>query len=339
MTPQESLESRGRVIIGDALKQLRKMSSESVHCVVTSPPYWQLRDYGVPGQLGLEATPQLFVRKLVKIMREARRVLRADGTCWLNMGDSYMGGMTGGAGASGITTKRNHDAVKSARIAIVGAGGRRHRKAPGLKDKDLCLIPHRLAIALQEDGWWVRSDVIWHKPSAMPESASDRPSRDHEHVLLLTKSASYFYDGDAIRRPLAPKTLTTFGTHRLPAATDALGKVAAYNIARDVPERKPRLNADGTHAGSNARTVWTIAQRPTKNVHLATFPPKLVEPCVLAGCPRGGIVLDPFAGSGTTLAVALELGRQAIGIELNPDYATMIERRLSRVQYPLPEVV
>lgn len=331
--------SRGQVLVGDALKTLRKMPSESVHCIVTSPPYWNLRDYGVAGQLGLEATPQKYVRALVRIMREVRRVLRSDGTCWVNLGDSYMGGMTGGVGESTITSKRNHDAVKAARIAIAGTGGPRHRKAPGLKEKDLCGIPWRVALAMQADGWWLRSDVIWHKPSPLPESVRDRPSRAHEYVFLFSKTAHYEYDGDAIRRPLAEKTLTTFGTTRKTKGTDALGKVAAHNLSRDIPERKPRLDENGDHAGGNARTVWTIAQTPFPDAHFATFPSKLVEPCVLAGCPRGGIVLDPFAGSGTTLAVALELGRQAIGIELNPDYATMIERRLSRVQYPLPEVV
>lgn len=320
--------SRGQVLVGDALKTLRKMPSESVHCVVTSPPYWNLRDYGVAGQLGLEATPQKYVRALVKIMREVRRVLRSDGTCWVNLGDSYMGGV----GKSTITSKRNHDAVKAARIAIAGMGGPRHRKAPGLKEKDLCGIPWRVALAMQADGWWLRSDVIWHKPSPLPESVRDRPSRAHEYVFLFTKSAQYSYDAKAISEPLLhpekslPRDMSrAFSRRRLTA------------VDHDQAEYSSRETEAPTT--KNARTVWTIAQTPFPDAHFATFPSKLVEPCVLAGCPRGGIVLDPFAGSGTTLAVALEHGRQAIGIELNPDYAVMIERRLSRAQYPLPEVV
>ena len=317
---------------------LRKMKTGSVHCVVSSPPYWNLRDYGDADQLGLELTPQSYIKRLVKIFREVRRVLRSDGVCWINIGDTYMGGMTGGVGKNTITSSRNHNAVRAARIAIAGNGGPRHRKAPGLKEKDLCLIPQRLAIALQEDGWWIRSDCIWNKPSPLPESAKDRPSRCHEYLFMITKSPHYFYDGNAIRRPLATKTLTTFGTKRTSKGTDSLFKVASHNFSERMPERKPTLDENGELAGANARTVWTVAQEPYKGAHFATFPRRLVEPCILSGSPAQGIVLDPFAGSGTTLEVALELGRQAVGIEISAEYCKLIEARLKGVQYPLHDV-
>ena len=243
-----------------------------------------------------------------------------------------MGGRSGGSGTSAIVSSRNHDAARAAWLAT---GGGTHRSAPGLKPKDLAGIPWRVALALQADGWWPRSEVIWHKPNPQPENVRDRPGRAHEHVFLLTKSARYYYDADAIRTPLKPKTLTAYGTRRQSKGTDALGKVRSHRIAEDIPERKPRLNEDGTPAGANRRTVWTIPQTPYAGAHFATFPPALVEPCVLAGAPPDGVVLDPFAGTGTTLEVALRLGRRAIGIEVQPDYVPLIEERLRGVQYPL----
>lgn len=300
-------------------------------CVVTSPPYWGLRDYGVEGQLGLEASPHAFVEGLVEVFREVRRVLRSDGTCWVNLGDTYVGSRCGGVGATSITSGRNHRAVAAAATARAS----RSNRASGLKPKDLVGVPWRVALALQDDGWWLRSDIVWSKPNAMPESVTDRPARSHEYLFLLAKSERYHYDADAIRTPLAEKTLTAYGTTRKSKGTDALGRVAAHNIARDLPKRKPRLNANGEPAGANRRSVWTIATRPYHGAHFATFPPDLVEPCVLAGCPVGGLVLDPFAGSGTTLEVALRLGRRALGIELSPEYARLIDERLAHVQLPL----
>jgi DNA modification methylase len=338
------VSDRAHIRIGDCLEWMRSLPAESVHCVVTSPPYWGLRDYGVDGQLGLESSPAEYIAKLVEIMREVRRVLRRDGTLWLNLGDTYIGGRNGGIGASSITSQRNQLA---ARQAWVASGGRTHRAVDGLKPKDLVGIPWRVALALQADGWWLRSDIVWHKPSPMPESVRDRPSRAHEYMFLLTRSESYYYDADAIRTPLRDKTYTAHGAPpRKSKGTDALGRVAAHNIARDCPDRKPRVDAAGEPVGANARDVWrldqieapdvwTIAQEPYPHSHFATFPRALVEPCVLAGSPVGGLVLDPFAGSGTVGEVALLLGRRALLLELNPAYRPLIERRLSGVQYPL----
>lgn len=322
---------RVEILIGDCRDQLKTLDDESVQTCVTSPPYWGLRDYGAPDQLGLEETPQEYVENLVDVFREVRRVLRKDGTLWINLGDTYIGGRNGGVGSSGTITSRNHTAVRQAHRR----GGKTHRKAPGLKRKDLVGIPWRVAFALQADGWWLRSEVIWHKPSPMPESVRDRPSRAHEHVFLLSKSARYYYDSDAIREPLAPKTLTTYGTTRRSKGTDALGSVRAHNLSKDIPERKPRLHANGQPAGANRRTVWTVAQTPYAGAHFATFPAKLIEPCVLAGAPPGGVVLDCFAGTGTTIEVALRLGRCAVAVEVQPDYRVMIEERLQGLQYPL----
>lgn len=327
------LESgRLRVLVGDVRERLADLEDESVHTVVTSPPYWNLRDYGVEGQLGLERTPAEFVAALVGVFRELRRVLRPDGTAWVNLGDTYLGGRSGRSGTSAIVSSRNHDAARAAWLA---AGGGTHRSAPGLKPKDLVGIPWRTALALQDDGWWLRSEVIWHKPNPQPENVRDRPSRNHEHVFLLSKSRRYYYDADAIRTPLAEKTYTAYGTRRRSKGTDGLGRVAAHNLSRDIPERKPRVDEDGQPVGANRRTVWTVAQEPYPNAHFATFPRGLAEPCILAGAPPDGVVLDPFAGSGTTLEVALGLGRHAVGIELNPDYVHLIEERCRGVQYPL----
>jgi len=281
-----------RIITGDCAAVLPTLPAESVQVCVTSPPYFDLRDYGAEGQIGLEETPETFIEKLVAVFREVRRILRDDGTLWINMGDSY---------ASGV---------------------------PGMKPKDMIGIPWMLAFALRADGWFLRSEIIWHKPNPMPESVADRPTKAHEHLFLLSKSARYFYDADAIREPLAPKTLTTFGTEHRTKGGDDLGKVKADNWARSVPTRKPRLTEDGEHAGANKRTVWTVGTQPFKGAHFATFPPRLVEPCILAGSRPGDTVLDPFAGAGTTGLVADRLGRSFVGIEINEEYATMARERI-----------
>lgn len=337
------MTDRLQILVGDVREKLRELADQSVQTCITSPPYWDLRDYGVEGQLGLEETPALYVEAIVEVMRAVRRVLRDDGTLWLNLGDCYLAGRTGGRGKSTITSGRNHDAVIAAHRA---KGGRRHRRVEGLKRKDLVGLPWRVALALQADGWWLRSDTIWHKPNPLPDSAQDRPSRAHEYLFLLSKSARYYYDADAIRTALKPKTLTAYGTRRRSRGTDALGGVAAHNISESLPDRKPKLRDDGTFAGANRRSVWrldelevddvwTIPQEPYPHSHFATFPTKLVEPCVLAGAPPDALVLDPFGGSGTTAEVALRLGRRAVVIELNPEYVRLIEMRCEGVQYPL----
>lgn len=318
------------VLVGDCIEQLRILESGSVNCIVTSPPYWGLRDYGTASweggshecdhrelrggvgeasskqvtsagasttyqykyvcgkcgavrkdmQIGLERTPEEYVDKMVQVFRECRRVLRDDGTLWLNLGDSYWNSNGFARASDEFQREGRNDAP---------ANDRRLPSHDTLKVKDLVGIPWRVAFALQSDGWWLRSDIIWAKPNPMPESVTDRPTRAHEYIFLLTKSARYWYDAAAIRD----------------------------------------IGADGEK--KNKRTVWTVAPAQYPRAHFATYPPELIKPCILAGCPQGGTVLDPFAGSGTTLATAIELGRNAIGIELNPSYAELIQERIMSV--------
>jgi DNA modification methylase len=298
---------------GDALEVLRTLPGESAHCCVTSPPYWGLRDYGHDGQLGLESTPEEYVEKLVAVFREVRRVLRDDGTLWVVIGDSYSSGGHGGGGKFMEMRGENGS----------GAWGHRSGKTgwrsppPGLKQKDLIGIPWRVGFALQGDGWWLRSDIIWSKPNPMPESVTDRPTKAHEYVFLLAKSERYFYDADAIRE-------------------DAIYEGDTRHLRFDASKLKGNARDDGGSRertgnptdGRNRRTVWTVATQPYPEAHFATFPPALIEPCVLAGCPLGGTVLDPFAGAGTTGLVALRNGRRFIGIELHPEYVELATRRI-----------
>lgn len=319
-----------RILVGDVRDRLRDLPDESVHCVVTSPPYFGLRDYGMDGQIGLEPTPAEFVRTMVEVFAEVRRVLRPDGTLWLNLGDSYSNGGRG---------SRAPDKENPARAMSV-------RPADGCKPKDLLMIPARVAMALQDDGWYLRSDIIWHKPNPMPESVTDRPTSAHEHIFLLTKSERYFYDHVAVREPAVVPTWEdgsrvfggvnkhganvqhgdrTTGRRTAPrksapkgsfnGKTEAMAATGQNAFRAVVPER-------------NLRNVWTVATQPFSEAHFATFPPSLIEPCVKAGCPQGGTVLDPFGGAGTTGLVADRLGRNAVLIELNPDYAAMAQRRI-----------
>ena len=325
------------VLHGDALTILReRLGDESVQCCVTSPPYWGLRDYGVEGQLGLDKTPEAYVVKLVEVFREVRRVLKADGTLWLNLGDSYAGSgqgwMKDGTVAGGPKQKTNLGSVQ--RIAdTVGFDKPRNyissRQDNGLKPKDLVGIPWRVAFALQADGWYLRSDIIWHKPNPMPESVTDRPTKAHEYLFLLSKNERYYYDAEAIAEPvLNPNDVTRPITSAHPDDGTVLGRASS-------PHCGLLTNKCKTNGMRNKRTVWTVATQPYPDAHFATFPPKLIEPCILAGCPISGMVLDPFAGSGTTLAVAQQLGRQAIGIELNAAYLPLIEQRLRQAVLPL----
>jgi site-specific DNA-methyltransferase (adenine-specific) len=374
-----------RIIQGDCIEGLRTLPDASVHCCVTSPPYWGLRDYGHDGQIGLEATPEAYVARMVEVFREVRRVLREDGTCWVNLGDSYAtgagkvgdrpGGGSQGDNWRGAKTSPNRMAIQ------------------GLKPKDLVGIPWRVAFALQADGWWLRQDIIWAKPNPMPESVRDRCTKAHEYVFLLTKSERYFYDAEAVseaaicdrmRGPaLHPDTVSTNGNSGL-----------------------SRRSFTGTR---NRRSVWTVTTKPYSGAHFAVMPPDLVEPCILAGCPEQccpvcgagyeritakqkrfesgsgrsgnaiegkqdlaasetnstpdirmgpvvsvqtlgwapvcdcaasgtmpGTVLDPFAGSGTTLAVAAELGRSGIGCELNPEYIELASQRIAKSKAKMP---
>ena len=292
--------------IGDCRDELKKMAAESVHCCVTSPPYWGLRDYGEGGQIGLEATPEAYVEQMVNVFREVKRVLRDDGTVWLNLGDSYSG--SGKGPSQGLNGEQHHLEHKTG--GIVPAG---------LKPKDLVGIPWRVAFALQADGWYLRQAILWRTPHPMPESVTDRCTKAHEYIFLLSKSPRYYYDAEAI-------------------ATDAVtaGQKAGYGgyTARaKAMGREPSGNEkDGVAViikdTSNKRSVWPVTTQPFSGAHFATFPPDLIEPSTNAGCPKGGTVLDPFGGAGTTGMVADRLGRNAVLIELNAGYAEMAHARL-----------
>jgi DNA modification methylase len=279
-----------------------------------------LRDYGVEGQLGLEKTPEEYVSKMVEIFREVRRVLRKDGTLWLNLGDSYAGSMKG-IGADGTAYGGPKQRTNSGSIGIMEKPLK--AKEIGLKPKDLVGIPWMVAFALRADGWYLRSDIIWHKPNVMPESVKDRPTKAHEYLFLLSKSPKYYYDYMAISEEAKyaeqhAKKSTSWGTNRKHPNKNNVEKYA-YTGDNHTTLQGGR---------KNKRTVWNINTRPFKGAHFAVFPPDLVEPCILAGCPKDGIVLDPFMGSGTTGMVAAMHQRNFIGFELNPEYCKMAERRI-----------
>lgn len=301
------------LLIGDCRTILPTLPASSVHCCVTSPPYFGLRDYGNVGQLGLEPTPAEYVAKLVAVFREVRRVLADTGTVWLNMGDSYSSGGRDSFGTWQPDSKQaTHTAIKSAKRAAM---------PEGIKPKDLLGIPWRVAFALQADGWYLRSDIIWHKPNPMPESVTDRPTKSHEYIFLLSKRASYYYDAAAIAEPFVDDRLGASGV-RFGVPEDY-----AASAGRGGDQGLAAFNGNG-RAGRNRRTVWTVATQPYNGAHFATFPPDLIEPCILAGCPRDGTVLDPFGGAGTTGLVADRLQRHAVLIELNPEYAQLAGDRV-----------
>lgn len=331
-----------QIITGDCLESLRRLPDESIHCVVTSPPYWGLRDYGVDGQIGLEPSFDEFLDRLVSVFEEVRRVLRKDGTCFVNMGDSYAS--NGGAGWQGKTGERSDRRFTATRNAV-GLREANRRPPMGLKPKDLIGQPWRLAFALQAEGWYLRQDIIWHKPAPMPESCKDRCTKAHEYLFLLTKSERYYWDHDAMQEPV---TGNAHARVKSPSGWETDTGVSHSAIARQAPGVHPkakqasgsgsRQNESFVQATSaklvttrNRRSVWTIPAEPQSEAHFATFPTALVRPCILAGCPPGGTVLDPFGGSGTTGVVALETGRHAILLELNPEYAKIAARRLMTV--------
>lgn len=307
------------ILQGDCRDVLATLATDSVQCCVTSPPYFGLRDYGVAGQIGLEPTPDEYVAQMVCVFREVRRVLRPDGTLWLNLGDSYAINGVRSSPPQTNTTTVNGVRVRMARGATAsdaranGLG----RFQSGLKPKDLIGIPWRVAFALQADGWWLRSDIIWHKPNPMPESVTDRPTKAHEYLFLLTKGGRYFYDAAAIAE----------------TAGEAHGKGYTKNPVAAF-RGNPPTNLAGCGVRSNgmrnARSVWTIPTRPYSEAHFATFPPELARRCILAGSKPGDTVLDPFNGAGTTGFVAQEHGREYVGIELNPEYVALTERRISQ---------
>ncbi len=344
-----------KIIQGDCIEGMRQIPDASVHCVVTSPPYYGLRDYGtatwqggdakcdhvqsrnqhggeradrnqegykkfykdvcakcgatrIDQQIGLEESPDEYVARLVEVFREVRRILRHDGTVWLNLGDSY-------AGNNSQASNNGRAGYGNPRERVV------NRISEGLKPKDLIGIPWRVAFALQADGWYLRQDIIWHKPNPMPESVTDRCTKSHEYIFLLSKSAKYYFDHEAIKEPSANLGVTSirFGGTKYGDSDDKKHATKSGNEYTD----------NGTR---NKRSVWTVATQPYAEAHFAVYPTKLIEPCVLAGCPIGGTVFDPFTGSGTTAFVALTHNRNFVGTELNLDYVAIAEKRLSNIQ-------
>jgi len=291
-----------KIYQGDTLQTLKTFPDSLVDTIITSPPYWGLRDYGVEGQLGLEKTPEEYVSKIAEVFRELKRVLKKEGTCWLNLGDSYAGGGTGGH----IDNK-----------AVVKEKAPEKNSVQNLKPKDLVGIPWRVAFALQSDGWYLRQDIIWNKPNPMPESVTDRCTKTHEYIFLLTKNSRYYYDNEDIKE----KTLTKDKSNR------DRDKTKLNNTPGRTRMAGLKTNNYETR---NKRSVWTVNTKPYKDAHFATFPEKLIVPMIKAGCPEKGIVLDPFMGAGTTAAVARKLSRDWLGIELNNEYIKIAEKRMQQ---------
>ena len=299
-----------KILQGDCIESLNKLEDQSINTCITSPPYWGLRDYnGEEKQLGLEDTPEEFVDNLVAVFREVKRVLRGDGTVWLNLGDSYAGNNSRASnnGRAGYGTEREGVFTKT---------------GIGLKTKDLVGIPWRVALALQQDGWYLRQDIIWHKPNPMPESVKDRCTKAHEYIFLLSKSPKYYFDNEVIKEDsiYAPNK-----THEKERAK------GYYKGKWSNPEKGSRH--DGSFKAirdkKNKRSVWKVPTKGYKEAHFATYPTALIEPCVLAGCPKDGVVLDPFAGSGTTGIVAANHGRNSVLLELNKEYIEIAEKRIN----------
>jgi DNA modification methylase len=307
--------------LGDCLEALRTLPDASVQCCVTSPPYFGLRDYGVDGQIGLEPTPDEYVARLVEVFAEVRRVLVDDGVCWVNLGDSY----------AGYHGNKNHETPTSATNGWTNGTNENARTSTanknGLKHKDIIGIPWRVAFALQSDGWYLRQDIIWAKPNPMPESVTDRCTKAHEYLFLLTKNARYFWDAEAMQEQFADARMGNPGKYKAHLSSCVTpGGIHGKGVTGE------GWNASGDKAGRNRRSVWTISTKPYSGAHFAVMPPDLVRPCILAGCPSGGLVLDPFNGSGTTGAVAVKHGRRYIGIELNPDYIELARARIEDAQ-------
>tara|TARA_R100000482_G_scaffold60080_1_gene21924 strand:+ start:3192 stop:4118 length:927 start_codon:yes stop_codon:yes gene_type:complete len=294
------------ILQGDVIERLKDIEDNTIQCVVTSPPYWGLRDYGEDNQLGLEETPEEYVENMVNVFREVKRVLKDDGTLWLNLGDSYNTTQAG--------NKTWGDGVGSNKQYAKGIIPKKRNKTLGLKPKDLVGIPWRVAFALQQDGWYLRQDIIWHKPNPMPESVTDRCTKSHEYIFLMSKSANYYYDAESIKE----KTITNDNINRDRETTrlnNTPGRTRMEGLKTNNYEKR------------NKRSVWKINTKPYKEAHFAVFPEKLPELCIKAGSKEGDIVLDPFFGSGTTGFVAQRLYRKWIGIELNPEYIKIANKR------------
>ena len=302
-----------KIIQGDCLEVLKSLPDGIINTCITSPPYFGLRDYGVDGQIGLEETPDQYVAKLVEVFREVRRVLRDDGTLWLNLGDSYASVHTGGHKSAKSTVGANKVGIQEIRQT------KAKPNSYGLKEKDIIGIPWRVAFALQADGWYLRQDIIWHKPNPMPESVTDRCTKAHEYIFLLSKSARYFFDADAIKEPNSP-------------TSQMGGRFTGNKKSEQTGNGHSGLKVqDNTWNGRNRRSVWTVTTKPFKEAHFATFPEDLIKPCILAGCPENGVVYDPFMGAGTTAYVSKKLGRHFLGSELNPEYINICNERINSI--------
>lgn len=342
------------ILQGDCLVTLDTLEERSVQCVVTSPPYFGLRDYGVDGQIGQEETPEEFVASLVKVFRKVHRVLKDDGTLWLNLGDTY---------ASAWSCSRRSE-IGLGSLENGKRSARPNRLVDGLKEKDLIGIPWMVAFALRADGWYLRQDIIWNKPNPMPESVTDRCTKSHEYIFLLTKSPRYYFNQDAIKEPAKESSVARLGqdienqqgSDRVPGKTNGRmkavkfggNKADGYGVrSKSGKEWNPQQGgggngfkghsgnrkADGTlYVTANKKSVWTVSTKPYKEAHFATYPQDLIEPCILAGSKEGDTVLDPFNGSGTTGAVAIKHHRNYVGCELNPAYVELTNKRFSKVQ-------
>jgi DNA modification methylase len=308
-----------KILLGDNIETLKTLPAAAVDCCITSPPYYGLRDYGVDGQIGLEESPEEYIEKLVNVFREVRRVLSDEGTLWVNIGDCYSG--SGKGGQSHYIKSENwhptypHIGTTARKNAVTKFAGE-PRCPQGIKNKDLIGIPWLLAFALRADGWYLRQDIIWNKPNPMPESVTDRCTKAHEYIFLLSKSANYYFDNNAIKEPAT--------------STDNSIRDRDSTRLNNVPGRdKMGGLCKNDYIDRNKRDVWTVTTKPYKDAHFAVFPEALICPCVLAGSKEGGIVLDPFMGSGTTAVVAVKLLRKYVGCEINPEYIKIAEKRIS----------
>lgn len=317
------------ILTGDALEMLKTIESGTVNTCVTSPPYYGLRDYGVDGQIGLEQTPEQYISKLVEVFREVRRVLRDDGTLWVNIGDSYYHTQSNNGGYSEKSTLEGFTRTDTKGRISNETGSAVRLNMDGIKPKDLIGIPWMLAFALRADGWYLRQDIIWAKPNPMPESVRDRCTKSHEYIFLLSKSKQYYYDAEAIKEPIKENTLERYKTGW--NGNQDRGYVnGPQNHMSEYMGMDEEKIAQLCEEGRNKRSVWTVCVNGFKEAHFATFPQALIEPCILAGAPFDGLVLDPFTGSGTTAIAALQNGRNFIGVELNPKYVTMAEKRIKK---------
>lgn len=335
----------------DCITGMQKLPDNSIDCCVTSPPYFGLRDYGTDGQIGLEETPDLFVAKMVQVFEQVRRVLKPEGTLWLNLGDSYNG--SGGSGSAEYAKKHTQFGK-----VIESGTAQPPKNIKSLKPKDLIGIPWMVAFALRSQGWYLRQDIIWSKPNPMPESVTDRCTKAHEYIFLMSKSGKYYYDQEAIKLPVADSSVQRLsqdvekqnGSNRVPGKTNgsmkAVGKVRPNGIVRDrlldYDSKEKQLRQNTERGGyenesdlpepsgfANKRSVWTVTTMPYSEAHFATFPERLIVDCIKAGCPENGTVLDPFMGAGTTALVSRKLNRNYVGFELNPEYIKIANKRLA----------